>query len=186
MATVRHLGFYPKALQCCYVQSINDIAGHLPFSATFEEVLSFYWKVKKWRIYASGQVTVGDASPITTTWDYFTTSVAPASEKHLVCGQNILGWQMLDGSLNTNDDSLWVTAPQAELSSIPFFGANAATYSSTYNRGLFWEIVGSTVLTTDAGSKVWECYGYRGDSFVYVDFANIEITALEYWNYAED
>jgi len=184
MSKVNNIGsFYPKRLSLCYARSIDNISPYLPFTATFEEVLSLYWKVKKWQIHTTGRRTVGDADIITYNWDRLTTSIPPNSEKKLVCGENILGWELSDGSPNTSEDSLWVTASEWEIASIPFFGATSEFVSAATYRLPFYDAVGTTTLNVNSNSWTWDCYGDRGDRFVYVHYANISITAVEFWNY---
>lgn len=188
MASNCNIGFYPQSLDLCFVKSIDDISDYLPFTATFAEVLGFYWKVKEWKIRANGSALIGDADPIFEEWDYTIISIPPTSEKRLVCGQNILGWKKEDGSSWNLDDSLWVYRPQYDLQqSIPFFGASTLR-SATYNQGEemgigeYWEVVGSSSLTINGITKTWECYGDRySGHFVYVYNADITIEAKTYW-----
>lgn len=178
MATVRHIGYYPKSLELCYVQSIDDVSAHLPFTSTLEELLSFYWRVKRWRISTVGDGIEGDADPQPFSYDYSVVSVPAESEKHLVCGQNILGWTYDNGAPANNDDSLWVYEQQTALvGNYPFFGVRASGVLS-YDGGADYEVVGSVYF----GSRSWPCYGIRIAEY-YVNSADITISAEEYWPY---
>lgn len=178
------IGFYPQSLDLCYVQSYDDIKDHIPFQSDLHTIVSLYWKVKKWMFFAEG---LYETDVSIETIDTVLISTPPLSEKNLICGENIVEWTGVNGEPFYGESPFWVTMNNSSLNEFPFVGgaiSPIATYNFLPNAPSDIEIVGTSTLNLGdlGGSYSWDCYGIKLPQ-TNVQYGNITITALEFWNY---
>ena len=190
MATVRHLGFYPKSANACYVRSLDDVSAFLPpISINFEQLLACYWKVKKWQIYAIGE---GETDQGPFSFEYSLYSIPASSEKELVCG-NPITWIDTSNGNTFNAGEFWVYAEKSSLgvNGYPFIGASGFDGLATYDPydpqfPTNWIVVGTTTLDLGqiGGAWSWNCWGLQIQTPT-IYYGDITIRAIEFWDYAD-